>query len=56
MRLKGQALRQTSADYERDKQVFGPEQVKAAVQADRQREQVEKGSKRPQRSIGREGR
>lgn len=51
MRLKGQPLRQSSADYERDKQVFGPEQVKAAVQADRQREQVEKGRKRPWRSI-----
>lgn len=56
MRLKGQALRQTSADYERDKQVFGPEQVKAAVQTDKRRERAEKGGKRPQRSIGREGR
>lgn len=51
MRLKGQALRQASADYERVKQVFGPEQVKAAVQADRRWEQVEKGRKRPWRSI-----
>ena len=33
--------------------VFGPEQVEAAVQADKQREQAEKGRKRPRRSVDR---
>ncbi len=45
--------RQVSADYERVKRVFGPEQVAAAVQADKQREQAEKGRKRPRRSVDR---
>ena len=45
VKLENKALRQVSADYERAKRVFGPEQVKAAVQADKQREQAEKGRK-----------
>ena len=31
--------------------VFSPEQAKAAVQADKQREQAEKGRKQPRRSL-----
>ena len=44
--------RQISADYPRVKRVFGPEQV----EADRQREQAEKGRKRPRHSLDRGGR
>ena len=36
--------------------VFGPEQVEAAVEADKQREQAEKGRKRPRRALDRGGR
>ena len=43
-----------SADYRRVKRVFGPEQADAAVEADRQREQAEKGRKRP-RSLEQDG-
>lgn len=50
------ALRQISADYTRGKRVFGPEQVEAAVEADKQREQAEKACKRPRRSFDRGGR
>ncbi|MEE0767731.1 MAG: hypothetical protein UIK34_09295 [Christensenellales bacterium] len=50
---KNKALRQAFAGYERVKRVFGPEQVAAAVQADKQREQAEKGRKRPRRSVDR---
>ena len=50
VKLENKALRQVSADYERVKRVFGPEQVKAAVQADKQREQAERGRKRPRHS------
>ena len=53
VKLENKALRQVSADYERVKRVFGPEQVEAAVQADKQREQAEKGRKRPRRSVDR---
>ena len=53
VKLENKALQQVSADYERVKRVFGPEQVKAAVQADKQREQAERSSKRPWRSVDR---
>ena len=53
VKLENRALRQVSADYERVKRVFGPEQVEAAVQADKQREQAERGRKRPRRSVDR---
>ena len=53
VKLENRALRQVSADYERVKRVFGPEQVEVAVQADKQREQAEKGRKRPRRSVDR---
>lgn len=56
VKLENKALRQVSADYERVKRIFGPEQVVAAVQADKQREQAEKGRKRPRRSLDRGGR
>ena len=53
VKLENKALRQVSADYERVKRVFGPEQAEVAVQADKQREQAEKGRKRPRRSVDR---
>ncbi|WP_295580597.1 plasmid recombination protein [uncultured Oscillibacter sp.] len=54
--LENKKLRQISADYTRVKRVFGPQQVAAAVEADKQREQAEKGRKRPRRSLERGGR
>ena len=53
VKLENKALRQVSAEYERVKRAFGPEQVEVAVQADKQREQAEKGRKRPRRSVDR---
>ena len=49
VKLENQALRQVSANYERVKRVFGPEQIEAAVVADKQREQAEKVRKRASR-------
>lgn len=40
--MENKALRQISANYERVKRAFGPEQVEAAVEAAKQREQAEK--------------
>ena len=42
---------QTSPPTMAGARVFGPEQAKAAVQADKQREQAEKGRKQPRRSL-----
>ena len=56
VKLENKKLRQISADYTRVKRVFGPEQVEAAVEADKQREQAEKGRKRPRHSLDRGGR
>lgn len=56
VKMENKKLRQISADYTRVKRVFGPEQVQAAVEADKQREQPEKGRKRPRRSLDRGGR
>ena len=56
VKMENKKLRQISADYTRVKRVFGPEQVQAAVEADRQREQAEKGRKRPRHSLDRGGR
>lgn len=56
MKMENKKLRQISADYTRVKRVFGPEQIAVAVEADKQREQAEKGHKRPRRSPDREGR
>ena len=56
VKIENKKLRQISADYTRVKRVFGPEQVAAAVEADKQREQAEKGRKRPRRSLDRGGR
>ena len=56
VKMENKKLRQISADYTRVKRVFGPEQVEAAVEADKQREQAEKGRKRPRRSLERGGR
>ena len=53
VKIENKKLRQISADYARVKRVFGPEQVEAAVEADKQREQAEKGRKRPRRSVDR---
>lgn len=48
MKMENKKLRQISADYTRVKRVFGPEQVEAAVEADKQREQ---DRKRPTKRI-----
>ena len=56
VKMENKKLRQISADYTRVKRVFGPEQVAVAVQADKQREQAERGRKRPRRSLDRSGR
>ena len=56
VKMENKKLRQISADYTRVKRVFGPEQVEAAVEADKQREQAEKGRKRPRRSLDLGGR
>ena len=56
VKIENKKLRPISADYTRVKRVFGPEQVAAAVEADKQREQAEKGRKRPRRSLERGGR
>ena len=56
VKMENKKLRQISADYTRVKRVFGPEQVEAAVEADKQREQAEKGRKRPRHSFDRGGR
>ena len=53
VKLENKALRQVSADYERAKRVFGPEQVKAAVRADKQQEQAEKSGNRTRRTFDR---
>ena len=49
-------LRETSAGYERVKRAFGPQEVKRAVEAVRQREQADKARQRPRRSLDRSGR
>ena len=51
VKLENKKLRQISADYTRVKRIFGPEHVAAAVETDKQREQAEKGRKRPRRSL-----
>ena len=56
VKIENKKLRQISADYTRVKRVFGPEQVAEAVEADKQREQAEKGRKRPRPSLERGGR
>ena len=56
VKMENKKLRQISADYTRVKRVFGPEQVQAAVEADKQREPAEKGRNRPRRSLDRGGR
>ena len=53
VKLENKALWQVSADYERVKRAFGPEQVEVAVQADKQREQVERGRKRRRNLVDR---
>lgn len=56
VKLENKKLRQISADYTRVKRIFGPEHVAAAVETDKQREQAEKGRKRPRQSHDRGGR
>ena len=56
VKLENKKLRQISADYTRVKRIFVPEQIAAAVEADKQRGQAEKGRKRPRRSLDRGGR
>ena len=47
VKLENKALRQVSADYERVKRAFGPEQVEAAVEATKRKEQIERVQKQP---------
>ena len=56
VKMENKKLRQISADYTRVKRIFGPEQIAAAVEADKQRGQAEKGRKRPRHSLDRGGR
>lgn len=56
VKMENKSLRLISADYERVKRAFGPQEVEAAVEAAKQREQVEKGRKRPRHSADRGGR
>lgn len=56
MKLENKKLRQISADYERVKRAFGPQEVEQAVEAVRQREQADKARKRPRKSFSRDGR
>ena len=53
VKMENKKLRQISADYTRVKRIFGPEQIAAAVEADKQRGQAEKGRKRPRYSLER---
>lgn len=48
-------LREEVRDYDRVKRAFGEEQVAAAVEAAKQREQAEKTSRRSQRTYDRDG-
>ena len=43
--LRCRGLRFFFSDYEQVKRVFGPQEVEQAVEADKQREQAEKGRK-----------
>ena len=56
VKLENKALRHISADYERVKRAFGPQEVEQAVEAAKQREQAEKARKRPRRSFSRDER
>ena len=56
VKMENKALRHISADYERVKRAFGPQEVEQAVEAAKQREQAEKARKRPRRSFSRDGR
>ena len=56
VKLENKKLRQISANYERVKRAFGPEQVEAAVETAKQREQTAKARKRSRRSLERGGR
>lgn len=56
VKMENKALRGISADYERVKRAFGPQEVEQAVEAVRQREQADKARKRPRKSFSRDGR
>ena len=53
VKMENKALRNISADYERVKRAFGPQEVEQVVEAAKQREQAEKARKRPRRSFSR---
>lgn len=53
VKMENKALRHISADYERVKRAFGPQEIEAAVEAAKQREQAEKARKRPRCSYSR---
>ena len=56
VKMENKALRGVAANYERVKRAFGPEQVEAAVEAAKQREQAEKTRKWPRHLFDRDGR
>ena len=55
VKMENKALQRISADYERVKRSFGPQEAKQAVEAAKQ-EQAEKARKRPRRSFSRDER
>ena len=52
VKLENKSLRGIAANYERVKRAFGAQEVEAAVEAMRQREQADKARKRPKRAFG----
>lgn len=56
VKMENKALRHISADYERVKLAFGPQEVEQAVETAKQREQAEKTRRRPRHSFSRDGR
>ena len=48
VKLENKSLRGIAANYKRVKRAFGPQEVEAAVESIRQREQADKARKRPQ--------
>ena len=49
--MENKTMRGVSANYERVRRAFGPQEVEAAVEADKQRERAEKTRKRPRRCL-----
>ena len=51
LKMENKTMRGVSANYERVRRAFGPQEVEAAVEADKQRERAEKTRKRPRRCL-----